>query len=49
MQVPNHPLCEEPFSNAQLKPPLTQLHAIPSGPVAGHHREEITISPSSSV
>ncbi|KAJ7401682.1 hypothetical protein BTVI_93221 [Pitangus sulphuratus] len=46
--VPNHPLGEEPFSNIQLKPLLTQLQAVPLGPVTGHHREEISAYPASS-
>ncbi|KAJ7403491.1 hypothetical protein WISP_150648 [Willisornis vidua] len=45
---PNHPLGEEPFSNIQPKPLLTQLQAIASNPVTGHHREEISVCPSSS-
>lgn len=44
--VPNHPLCEEAFSNIQPKPSLTQLHALPSGPICGHQREEISTCPS---
>ena len=40
--MPNHPLGEELFSNIQPKHPLTQLQAIPLGPVTGHHREEIS-------
>ncbi|KAJ7402779.1 hypothetical protein BTVI_83504 [Pitangus sulphuratus] len=46
--VANHPLHEEPFSNIQPKPSLTQLQTIPSGPVTGHYREEISAYPSSS-
>ncbi|KAM4793343.1 uncharacterized protein ACIQIH_013099 isoform 1-T2 [Cyanocitta cristata] len=46
--VPNHPLSEEPFRNVQPKPPLTQLQTIPSGPVTDHHREEISVCPSTS-
>jgi len=32
--VPEHPLGAEPFPNTQPDPPLSQLHALPSGPVA---------------
>ncbi|XP_051655216.1 uncharacterized protein LOC127476367 [Manacus candei] len=39
--VPSHPLGEGSFSNIQPRPPLTQLHAIASGPVTSHHREEM--------
>ncbi|KAJ7420327.1 hypothetical protein BTVI_21861 [Pitangus sulphuratus] len=47
-QVPNHPLGEESSSNIQLKPPLTQIHTTPLGPVTGHLREEISACPTSS-
>jgi len=33
------PSGEEPFPNAQPDPPLTQLHAVPSGPVTVKFRE----------
>lgn len=33
--VPNHPLGEESFPDIQPKPPLTQPHATPVGPVPG--------------
>lgn len=32
--VPKHHLSEETFLNTQPEPPLTQLHAVPSGPIA---------------
>ena len=32
--VPYHPLGEESVPNTQPDSPLTQLHAIPSGPIA---------------
>lgn len=35
-----HPLCEEPFPKIQSKSPLTQLHAISSGPVIAHQRDQ---------
>ncbi|KAJ7408463.1 hypothetical protein BTVI_59462 [Pitangus sulphuratus] len=44
-------LGEEPFSNIQLKPSLTQLQAIPSGPNIAYHRVvsvQISVCPSSS-
>ncbi|KAJ7416881.1 hypothetical protein BTVI_34398 [Pitangus sulphuratus] len=47
-QVANHPLGEESLSNIHPKPPLTQLQAVPSGPVTSHHREEISACPCSS-
>ena len=42
----DHPLGEEPFPNVQSELALTQLHSIPSCPIAGHQREEISTSPS---
>ena len=45
--VPNHPLGEEPFPNTQPEPTLPQLQAVPSGPITGHQREEISAYPSS--
>ncbi|KAJ7400465.1 methyltransferase-like protein 25 isoform X1 [Pitangus sulphuratus] len=48
VRMPNHPLGEEPFPTIQPKPPLTQLLEIPLGPVSDHHREEISVCPSSS-
>ena len=44
--MPNHPLGEEPFSEVQPKPPLTQLQDVPSSPVTGHESEEISACPS---
>lgn len=41
----NQPLNEERFSNIQYEPPLTQLHAIPLGPIIGHQRDYISIFP----
>ncbi|KAJ7405069.1 hypothetical protein BTVI_70324 [Pitangus sulphuratus] len=35
------------FLISSLKPLLTHLQAIPTGPVTGHHREEISACPSS--
>lgn len=32
--MPSYPLSEEPHSNIQPKPPVTQLQAIPSGLIA---------------
>lgn len=40
------PLGEKTFPDTQPKPVLTQLHAIYSSPVTGHHTEEISASPS---
>ncbi|KAJ7395422.1 hypothetical protein BTVI_155053 [Pitangus sulphuratus] len=48
LSVRNYPLGEEPFSNVQPKPPVTQLQAIPLGPVTGPQREEISACPFSS-
>ena len=39
---------KEPLPNTQPKRPLAHLPAIPSGPVIGHQREEISACPSSS-
>ncbi|RMB92851.1 hypothetical protein DUI87_30745 [Hirundo rustica rustica] len=46
--VSKHPLVEKPFPDIQPKPPLAQLQAIPLGPVTGHQREEVSVSPSPS-
>lgn len=43
-----HPLGEECFPDIQTKPPLTQVQAIPLCPLIGQHREEISVSPSTS-
>ena len=40
----DHPLSEEPFPDFQPEIPLAQLHSIPSCPIAGHQREEISTS-----
>lgn len=45
---PDYPLGEEPFPNTQCKPSLTQLQAIPLGPVTGCHREDVSAGPTSS-
>ena len=42
----HHPLGEHPFPNIQPKTPLAHLPAIPSGPVIGHQKEEISACPS---
>lgn len=47
--APNYPLGEIPFPKTQLKPPLTQLQAIPSQPVPGHDSEEISAAPQQDV
>lgn len=38
--VLSHPPGEELFPSIQSKLPLTELHAIPSGPVTGHDRRD---------
>lgn len=34
LQVPVQPFSEEPFPNTEPETPLSQLHAVPSGPAA---------------
>ncbi|KAJ7404307.1 hypothetical protein WISP_146122 [Willisornis vidua] len=46
--MPSHLLGEKPFPDIQPKPPLTQLHAIPSSPISGHESEEFGACPSAS-
>ncbi|RMC14193.1 hypothetical protein DUI87_09284 [Hirundo rustica rustica] len=43
----HHPLDEKPFPTSSLNLP-TELEAIPSGPVSGDHRKEISVCSSSS-
>lgn len=38
--VPDDPLGEETFPNIQPKPPLTELHTVPSDPVTDYQRED---------
>jgi len=38
--MPDHSLSKEMFPNSQSKPPLMQLEAIASRPIAGHLGEE---------
>lgn len=45
LPVPNHLLCENPPPNIQSELPLTQLHAIPWGPIAGHQGELVRTQP----
>ena len=47
--MPSHPLAEEPFPNTQPDPPLSQLHAIPSGPVAVPREQSSAPAPLPSV
>lgn len=47
--MPTHPVGEKPFSHTQPEPPLTQLHAIPSGSVTGPKSVEISVHPFSSL
>lgn len=46
--IPQPPLGEEPFTNVQLKTPLTQLQDILLNPVIGQNRENISVCHSSS-
>lgn len=41
--LPYHVLSEDSFPNIHFELPLSQLHDIPSGPIAGHWKDEINI------
>ena len=46
--VTDHPFSEEPIPNVHSEHSLVQLHSVSSCPVAGHQREKISTSPSTS-